>query len=355
MALWALFSLVFIILSATSVGTVWAFNTYILSKILSGSTYVFVLSSAIGATAALLIFLGCLFLILARIVAVPMRRLEKAMATYAENNTHSPLSNSWFLPYEIKMLNKSFVDLTAKVEASHGRDGDVSRMKSDFISTAAHQLRTPLTGIRWALEALVKSGINEDQQVLVQNAVDKSHELVAIVGTLLDISSIESGKYKYKFAPVNLVSLAESITHDLSPMASERQVSLIFVRGEVRVPDVRADADRIKWIINNLVENAIRYTPAGGSIRVTAEAVAGHVFLKVRDTGIGISTEDRGSIFERFYRGENARAKENEGNGLGLYIARTVATDHGGDLSFEPNKEGPGTTFVLTLPIAQGA
>ncbi len=203
-------------------------------------------------------------------------------------------------------------------------------MKSDFISTAAHQLRTPLTGIRWALEALNKQDITEDQRALVASATDKSRQLVAIVGTLLDISSIESGKYKYEFAPVNLVSLAESVTHDMAPMAAERQVTLIFVRGEVRVPDVRADKERIKWIVNNLVENAVRYTPSGGSIRVSAETVGSQVFLRVHDTGIGINNADKSGIFERFYRGENARAKENEGNGLGLYISRQILDVHGG-------------------------
>jgi signal transduction histidine kinase len=105
-------------------------------------------------------------------------------------------------------------------------------------------------------------------------------------------------------------------------------------------------------VLNNLVENAIRYTPPGGSVRVTVEIVPGRALVRVKDTGIGIAPEDKGNIFERFYRAPNAIAKENGGNGLGLYIARTVATDHGGDLNFESNGTGLGTTFVLSLPLA---
>jgi signal transduction histidine kinase len=105
-------------------------------------------------------------------------------------------------------------------------------------------------------------------------------------------------------------------------------------------------------VLTNLVENAIRYTPSGGSVRLSLDAAPGLVRVHVRDTGIGILPKDRQNIFERFFRGGNAVAKENEGNGLGLYIARTIATDHGGDLDFAENADGPGTTFTLSLPIA---
>jgi two-component system sensor histidine kinase BaeS len=120
----------------------------------------------------------------------------------------------------------------------------------------------------------------------------------------------------------------------------------------VQVPAVRADRERIKWVLSNIVENAVRYTPAGGTVQLGLALGPGIVFIHVRDTGIGIEPKDRSNIFERFYRAENAIAKENAGNGLGLYIARTIATDHGGDLNFKENTDGPGTTFTLSLPIA---
>jgi two-component system sensor histidine kinase BaeS len=136
-------------------------------------------------------------------------------------------------------------------------------------------------------------------------------------------------------------------------MAAERQVSATFFN-ERPVPPVRADEERVRWIVNNLVENALRYTPAGGSVRVWLEQLGDRVLLKVSDTGIGIRPEDRANIFSRFYRGENARAKESAGNGLGLYIARNIAKDHGGDLNFADNPSGQGTTFTLSLPLARG-
>ncbi|HYF29475.1 MAG TPA: HAMP domain-containing sensor histidine kinase, partial [Candidatus Paceibacterota bacterium] len=206
-------------------------------------------------------------------------------------------------------------------------------------------------GIRWALEALEKEQLTESQQALVKSAKDKSHQLVTIVGTLLDISAIESGKNIYKFEGVDLATLAHEVAKDFGELAARSRVSLYFVPSEVPLPPAKADRERIKWVMNNVIENAIRYTPAGGSVSLWLEEGAGRIFLHIKDTGIGIKPEDRGNIFERFYRAGNAIAKENAGNGLGLYIARTIASDHGGDLNFEPNKEGPGTTFTLSLPV----
>lgn len=287
-----------------------------------------------------------------RFILRPLRKVIGAMQMFIKEGTLAPVEKTSGSPREVEELTEAFEEFTRRVDAAHQRDLEISRVKSDFISTAAHQLRTPLTGIRWALEALQKEQLPPDQKALIDSAVDKSHDLVAIIGTLLDIGSIESGKYKYKFEPVDMRELIEKMTQDFSPMAQMRQVSLYFVPSDVPIPKARADKERIKWVLNNLIENAIKYTPANGTVRVYMSTGLGRVFVHVKDTGIGISTNDRGNIFERFYRAPNAVSKENAGNGLGLYIARTIATDHGGDLNFEANQDGPGTTFSLALPVA---
>ncbi|MEK7100778.1 MAG: HAMP domain-containing sensor histidine kinase [Patescibacteria group bacterium] len=318
----------------------------------SQALYVLLLWQAIVSVVFVLALLWLLYLVLEHYVMAPLRRLVVAMEGFAATGERLPLPVIKKLPKEIQVLVRSFDQVIDRVEISHKKDVEVSRVKSDFISTAAHQLRTPLTGIRWALEALEKSDLSEDHQALVKSAKDKSHELVAIVGTLLDISAIESGKYKYTFLPVAIEDMAEEVVHDFSPAAQKAQVS-VYVERNAQVPKARADRERVKWVLNNLIENAIRYTPAGGTVRISSSERAGKVQLMVRDSGIGIGSEDRDNIFERFYRAQNAIAVQNGGNGLGLYIARTIATDHGGDLVFAPNEDGIGTTFTLTLPIAE--
>lgn len=326
-------------------------------RILAGIENSLALSDAVLATSLLsfsvsVVMLAFLFLMTGRFVARPIRRIAAAMSAFAETGARPAQEPVGWAPSEVKALERAFEGFAGTVAEVHKHDVEISKVKSDFISTAAHQLRTPLTGIRWALEALQLEALTDAQKALVASAVEKSHQLVAVVGTLLDISSIESGKYKYAFKAQPLDPLIAQVTQDFAPMAVTANVSLLYERSEGGNAVVNVDRDRICWVLNNLIENAIRYTPAGGSVRVSTELATGRVYVRIRDTGIGIAASDKSNIFERFYRAPNAIAKENGGNGLGLYIARTVATDHGGDLNFESNVNGPGTTFTLSLPVA---
>ncbi len=299
---------------------------------------------------------GAVFATLNVYITRPLRRLGETIQKYTDTGERTEVQGIAEAPREMQSIATSFDALLVRIDEAHKRDVEISRVKSDFISTAAHQLRTPLTGIRWALEALEKEPLAESQKALVQSAVDKSKDLVTIVGTLLDISAIESGKFKYTFGPVDMHTVLEEIVGAFAPFATTSKVSLFYAHeDQAPIPAVIADRDRIKWVLNNLVENAITYTPSGGTVRLSIDVSERLVFVRVKDTGIGIEAKDHANIFERFYRAGNAITKQNKGNGLGLYIARTIATDHKGDLSFISNTEGPGTTFSLSLPRADMA
>lgn len=351
MPLWLIYSIAYVLLAGGIGAGAYFFVQIVLPPIHAGNELFFIAGSeVVTLSVALTVFIGILFFVLARVTASPTRKLTRAVDAFADRGEHLAVVIPSFAPLEIKQLIVSFINLLRGVEESQKHEADVAHVRSDFISTAAHQLRTPLTGIRWALEALQTSELTEEQRALIKNASDKSKDLVQIVKTLLDISAIESGKHQYTFAPVDIMQVVEEIAADFKPLAAEREITLACEHTD-GLPLVRADRERIKWILNNLVENAIRYTPSPGSVRLAVNASRDTLRVLIRDTGIGIPTNDRGNIFERFYRGKNAAAKENEGNGLGLYIARTIANDHGGDLNFSANESGPGTTFTLSLPI----
>ncbi len=283
----------------------------------------------------------------------PLRRAREVMESFAQSGTTPELFSFESRLEELQKLESAVAMVIQRAQITHKKDEEISRVKSDFISTAAHQFRTPLTGVRWALEALAKEPLTKDQLLMVASANDKVKDLVTIMSTLLNISSIESGKHQYHFAPTDIHALTDEVVEGFKKLALDKRITLYYVPQEKPLALAKADREQIKWILNNLVENAIVYTPPDGTVRVFAENTEERVFVYVSDTGIGIPNSDRANIFERFYRAQNAIAKENAGNGLGLYIARTIATDHGGDLRFISNEPNPGTTFVLSLPLAK--
>jgi signal transduction histidine kinase len=355
-ALQLLFALVVLSVFIYAAGVAfWSHYAFVLPSTLAIGGKLVPLKEIVLAYVVLLILISMLvfmliYMIFDRSIIRPVKVVTTEMVTFAQTQSLRPLPKISMSALEIRELVRVFIEFTNSVEKVHERDMEISRVKSDFISTAAHQLRTPLTGIRWALEALSKEPLTEAQHVLVEDAANKSRDLVAIVGTLLDISSIESGKHKYVFEPLQLEDLATVVTNDFNHLSVEKGVTLSLEPPETALPKVRADHQQVKWVLNNLIENAIRYTPSGGTVRVQFKQAPGRVQVLVRDTGIGITSKDRNNIFERFYRAENAIAKENKGNGLGLYISRQIAADHGGDLNFAPNDGGQGTTFTLSLP-----
>ncbi len=300
-----------------------------------------------------LLVIAVLFLVIVRIVVRPIDNLITAMNISIQKNKRESVTLPRFAPKEMHALVLAFINLSERVEDAHKSTSGGTSIKSDFISTAAHQLRTPITGIRWALEALAQDiNLNEEEKSLVKDAGSKSRALVSIINTLLNVSSIESGGYHYTFSSVDIEKLSQTTIQDLQYLAHEHGVTLEHKTSQDTLP-VRADVGRIGWILSNVIENAIRYTPKGGRVTVCSEVVDGKkVLTHISDTGIGISPEDSPNIFQRFYRAGNAIAKENAGNGLGLYIARTIAVDHDGELSFSANANGKGTTFTLSLPTA---
>jgi len=282
-------------------------------------------------------------------VVRPLDLLSKVIAQFGSGMKAADIPQPKGTPHEINHIFTTFGEMASHVEEAHLRDAEMSRVKSDFISTAAHQLRTPLTGIRWALEAMEKEDLEEGKMAVVKDALEKNKQLIQIVRTLLDVSAIESGRYNYKFAPTSLPQLIEETIEQLQEHATRQQVQVYFEVPKYS-PDVKADKERLRWVLINLLENAIRYTPPKGTVTVSLEPTKDRVFVSVHDTGIGIADNERNNIFERFYRGKEAAKMQNGGNGLGLYIARNVVRDHGGDLDFKSNEAGIGTTFFFSIP-----
>ncbi len=249
-------------------------------------------------------------------------------------------------------LLESFSDVAHRIESTIEHDKVVSETKSDFISTTAHQLRTPLSGINWALGALLSGGDNlkEDQRMLLQRALEKTKELVSIVGELLSAAGIEQGKFGFHREELSLKEEIENTIEEEKTFAQKNKITLQFDHANEEFPKVYVDKERIRWVIRNLIENAIRYGKDEGHVTVSLVNDHKRLTVTVKDDGIGISPKAQQHIFQKFFRSSEAKKKRNDGSGIGLFIVRNIVNYHGGRMWFE-SVEGVGTTFFFTIPI----
>ncbi len=223
-------------------------------------------------------------------------------------------------------------------------------MRRDFISNLSHELRSPLAGLRALIETLQDGAVNDPPAAerFLGRAESEVNTMTQMVEELTELSQIESGQVRLRLAPVAVAALMEGPVERLRPQLETAGLTL-SVDLPPDLPLVQADEARVRQVVANLLHNAIKFTPPGGQITITAEAGPEEVVIEVRDTGIGISRADLSRIFERFYKSDRARTRGRGGTGLGLAIARHIVEAHGGRI-WARSKEGKGSSFFFSLP-----
>jgi signal transduction histidine kinase len=233
------------------------------------------------------------------------------------------------------------------------KEMEVDRAKTEFVSLASHQLKTPLTAVGWLAEGLItgdKGALTPEQQTYVQSIHETNRQMIAIVNDLLNVSRIELNVLDVRPEDLNIVEFAKSMVDGLRHSAREKNVT-INEKYEEGLPQVMADKNLLRMIFQNLLTNAIKYTLPGGSVEleVSHGSDNGKTFIRVADSGIGIPKAAREHIFEKLYRADNAQKTVVDGTGLGLYIIKTIIERVHGGITFD-SIEGKGTTFYVTLP-----
>ena len=228
---------------------------------------------------------------------------------------------------------------------------DVDRAKTEFVSLASHQLRTPLSAINWYTEMLIKGDagpINKEQEDYLNEIARGNKRMVDLVNSLLNTSRLELGTFEITPVPTDLKKLAQEELLEMRPQILDKRLKIeenYDISAEINV-----DPRLVRIFFQNLISNAVKYTPENGKITVEVKLEDPYVRLSVIDTGYGIPEEQQDKIFSKLFRADNIRALDTEGTGLGLYIIKSILDSSGGDISFK-SKENEGTTFNILIPL----
>lgn len=229
---------------------------------------------------------------------------------------------------------------------------EANRMKSEFVSIVSHQLRSPLSNLKWVIELLMSgriASVTKKQLEYLKILKENNKRMEDLVSDLLIVSRIEQGRFPLKKEKISLKDLTEKTIKDMGIFSKASNVEINF-KAEGNPPQITSDPLQIKLVIENLLDNAIRYVKGKGRVVIKLEKRKENLYFEIKDNGVGIPKDDQKYLFQRFFRSSNVLKQQTEGSGLGLYITKSIIEKSGGKIGFQ-SQEGVGSTFWFILPI----
>jgi len=233
------------------------------------------------------------------------------------------------------------------------RENLIEKMKSEFVSLAAHQLRTPLSAIKWITRMLLDEELgklNDEQKDFLTDSYDSNERMIRLVNDLLNVTKIEEGRYLYKLTLGDVVEITRTVIALYRESVARRKLKLIFIKPKKKISKTLMDIEKIRMVIENLVDNSMKYNKPWGRIVVSIKEVDGNIRVSVKDTGMGIIKKEQNRVFDKFFRGADVVKMDTEGTGLGLFITKNIVDAHNGKIWFDSEYKN-GSTFYFSIPI----
>lgn len=278
------------------------------------------------------------------------RKLEEATFRYKNESRVYKVVTS-------KVLEKNGNYLgTMKIFYDTTREKAIDKMKSEFISIAAHQLRTPLSAIKWVIKMILDGDAGDltmEQQELLNKGYLSNERIIRLVNDLLNVSRIEEGKFGFNFEKADFFEVLNTAVSNVESLITKSHQEL-KIEKPPKLPKIYLDKERMIMVLQNLLSNAIKYTPEYGKIKVVAEIDKQYLHVKINDQGVGIPAEDQPKLFSKFFRAANVVKLETEGTGLGLFMVKNIIEKHNGQVGLK-SREGKGTEVSFSIPISKEA
>jgi len=228
-----------------------------------------------------------------------------------------------------------------------------NRNSVDFLYLVIHQLKKPLSVMRVSLQMLLRGDfgvISKEQEDIIRKMSGRNETLLCLVDDLMQMAKLEERGYTLRLTPVDILNIVESAVANQQDEIEKKKITLVWEELKIKSFPVMIDRERMSLALQNIIDNAVKYTPEGGTIKISFGVNPRKIKLRVQDSGIGIPETEKKKLFTKFFRGTNAVKMDTVGSGLGLFIAKTIIEGHGGKISFT-SKENGGSTFYVELPM----